>query len=80
MKPKLHLFLLAVVAVPSISFEGGAREIQVSHESSAQMLQIEHAQENIFGRHFIQIVKALIAAISEKYAFCLLCDWSTPSI
>ena len=44
MKPKLHLFLLAVVAVPSITFEGGAREIQVSHESSAQMLQIEHAE------------------------------------
>ncbi|WP_186400470.1 copper chaperone PCu(A)C [Stappia sp. P2PMeth1] len=44
MKPTLHLLLLAVVAVPSITVESSAREIQVSHENSAKMLQIEHAE------------------------------------
>ncbi len=44
MKPKLHLLLLAVVAVPSITVEGSAREILVSHENSVKMLQIEHAE------------------------------------
>lgn len=44
MKPNLYHLLLSIALVPGFTDDAGAREIKVSHESSSQVLQIEHAE------------------------------------